>query len=69
MTEAIKKRAVDVAVTEAVEDYVKAIYSLQHGGEEAVSTSALAERLGVTPGSASGMVKKARAPAPRQYQP
>jgi DtxR family Mn-dependent transcriptional regulator len=58
MTEAIKKRSVDVEVTEAVEDYVKAIYSLQHGREAPVSTSALAERLGVTPGSATGMVKK-----------
>jgi DtxR family Mn-dependent transcriptional regulator len=53
-----RHRAVEVASTEAIEDYVKAIYSLQHGGEEAVTTSALAERLGVTPGSASGMVKK-----------
>src|SRR6476620_1735515 len=51
-------RAVDIEATEAVEDYVKAIYSLQHGGEDAVTTSALAERLEVTPGSASGMVKK-----------
>ncbi len=59
MPEALKKgRAVDVETTEAIEDYVKAIYSLQHGGEEAVTTSALADRLGVTPGSASGMVKK-----------
>jgi DtxR family transcriptional regulator, Mn-dependent transcriptional regulator len=53
-----KGRAVDIETTEAVEDYVKAIYSLQHGSEDAVSTSALAERLEVTPGSASGMVKK-----------
>jgi DtxR family Mn-dependent transcriptional regulator len=58
MTEAVKKRAVNVEVTEAVEDYVKAIYSLQHGRQQPVSTSALAERLGVTPGSATGMVKK-----------
>jgi DtxR family transcriptional regulator, Mn-dependent transcriptional regulator len=58
VTETIKKRAVDVQVTEAVEDYVKAIYSLQHGREEPVSTSALAERLDVTAGSATGMVKK-----------
>jgi DtxR family transcriptional regulator, Mn-dependent transcriptional regulator len=58
MTETVKKRAVDVEVTEAVEDYVKAIYSLQHGREEPVSTSALAERLEVTAGSATGMVKK-----------
>ena len=53
-----KHRAVEIEATEAIEDYVKAIYSLQHGGEEPVSTSALAERLGVTAGSASGMMKK-----------
>jgi DtxR family Mn-dependent transcriptional regulator len=59
MREALKKgRAVDIDTTEAIEDYVKAIYSLQHGGEDAVTTSALAERLEVTSGSASGMVKK-----------
>jgi DtxR family Mn-dependent transcriptional regulator len=59
MREALKKvRAVDIDTTEAIEDYVKAIYSLQHGGEDAVATSALAERLAVTSGSASGMVKK-----------
>jgi DtxR family Mn-dependent transcriptional regulator len=56
---AVKKaRAVDIETTEAIEDYVKAIYSLQHGGEDEVTTSALAERLAVTAGSASGMVKK-----------
>jgi DtxR family Mn-dependent transcriptional regulator len=53
-----RERAVDIETTEAIEDYVKAIYSLQHGGKDEVTTSALAERLGVTPGSASGMVKK-----------
>jgi len=41
----------------AVEDYAKAIYALQRG-EDAVSTTALAERLGVTAASASGMVRK-----------
>jgi DtxR family transcriptional regulator, Mn-dependent transcriptional regulator len=41
----------------AVEDYAKAIYALEQR-EGAVSTNALAERLGVTPGSASGMVKR-----------
>lgn len=41
----------------AVEDYAKAIYSLEQR-EGAVSTTALAERLGVTAGSASGMVKR-----------
>jgi DtxR family transcriptional regulator, Mn-dependent transcriptional regulator len=43
----------------AIEDYAKAIYALQSRAEGgAVSTNALAERLGVTPGSASGMVRK-----------
>src|SRR5918997_3728561 len=43
----------------AIEDYAKSIYSLQQrAGGEAVSTNALAERCGVTPASASAMVKK-----------
>jgi DtxR family transcriptional regulator, Mn-dependent transcriptional regulator len=41
----------------AVEDYAKAIYALEQR-EGPVSTNSLAERLGVTPGSASGMVKR-----------
>ncbi len=41
-----------------MEDYAKAIYSLQSRGGDAVSNNALAERLGVTPASASGMVKR-----------
>ncbi len=42
----------------AVEDYAKAIYALETRGGGAVTTNALAERMGVTPGSASGMVRK-----------
>jgi DtxR family Mn-dependent transcriptional regulator len=42
----------------AVEDYAKAIFSLQAELGGAVSTTGIAERLGVTPASASGMVKK-----------
>jgi DtxR family Mn-dependent transcriptional regulator len=46
-------------ISPAVEDYAKAIYALQERGEGcAVTTNALAERLGVTPASASAMVKK-----------
>ncbi len=45
-------------VTDAVEDYAKAIYALESRGEEPVSNNALAERLGVTAASASGMVKR-----------
>jgi DtxR family transcriptional regulator, Mn-dependent transcriptional regulator len=44
--------------TQAIEDYAKAIYSLELRDCEPVSTNALAERLGVTPASASGMVKR-----------
>jgi DtxR family Mn-dependent transcriptional regulator len=41
-----------------VEDYAKAIYALERRGGEAVTTNAIAERLGVTAASASGMVKR-----------
>jgi DtxR family Mn-dependent transcriptional regulator len=44
--------------TPAVEDYSKAIFSLESRGDEPVSTNALAERLGITPGSVSAMLKK-----------
>jgi DtxR family transcriptional regulator, Mn-dependent transcriptional regulator len=42
--------------SEAIENYAKAIYALEQRGE--VTNNALAERLGVTPASASSMVKK-----------
>jgi DtxR family Mn-dependent transcriptional regulator len=42
----------------AVQDYAKAIYALQQRDDGAVTTNALADRLGVTPASASGMVKR-----------
>ena len=44
-------------LTAAVEDYVKAVYTLE-SRDETVSTNALAERLGVRPGSVSGMLRK-----------
>jgi len=44
--------------SQAIEDYTKAIYALERRDAEPVSTNALAERLGVTPASASGMVKR-----------
>ena len=45
-------------VTAAVEDYAKAIYALQTRRGSAVNTNAIAERIGVTPASASNMAKK-----------
>jgi DtxR family Mn-dependent transcriptional regulator len=44
--------------TPAVEDYSKAIFSLESRTDEPVSTNALAERLGITPGSVSAMLKR-----------
>jgi DtxR family transcriptional regulator, Mn-dependent transcriptional regulator len=48
----------EIETSSAIEDYAKAIYALEERGEGAVSTTALAARLGVTAGSASGMVKR-----------
>jgi DtxR family transcriptional regulator, Mn-dependent transcriptional regulator len=48
---------VPVDLSDAIQDYLKEIYKLATGGER-VSTSALAERQGVSAASASAMVKK-----------
>lgn len=53
--------AVAVETTQAVQDYAKAIYSLAQRNDDAVSTSAIAERLRVSPASASAMVKRLEA--------
>ncbi len=44
--------------TEAVEDYAKAIYALERRDDGPVGTSALAERLGVLPGTVTAMLKR-----------
>ncbi len=46
------------ANTEAVEDYAKAIYSLERRDGGPVATSALAQELGVSPGTVTTMVKR-----------
>jgi DtxR family Mn-dependent transcriptional regulator len=46
------------ANTEAVEDYAKAIHALGGAERGAVSNSALAERLGVSPGTVTAMLKR-----------
>jgi DtxR family transcriptional regulator, Mn-dependent transcriptional regulator len=46
------------ARSSAVEDYCKAIFTLESRADAPVSTSALAERLEITPGSVSAMLKK-----------
>jgi DtxR family Mn-dependent transcriptional regulator len=50
--------ATHVEVSNAVQDYAKAIWSLGQRDDLPVSTSALAERLDVSPASASAMVKR-----------
>jgi DtxR family transcriptional regulator, Mn-dependent transcriptional regulator len=49
--------SVSFMTTPAVEDYLKAIYQLSEGGAP-VSTSAIAERLGIAAGSVTGMLKR-----------
>jgi DtxR family Mn-dependent transcriptional regulator len=53
----------------AIEDYAKAIYTLQERGEGAVTTNALADRLGVTAGSVSAMVKRLDAAGLVSHEP
>src|SRR5918994_916709 len=43
---------------EGTENYAKAIYHLQQRGDGAAHTGAIAERVGVTPASASAMVRR-----------
>jgi len=45
-------------ISHAVQDYAKAIWSLAERNAKPVSTSAIAERLGVSPASTSAMVKR-----------
>ncbi len=47
-----------MTISDAVQDYAKAIYSLSGRLDGPVSTSALAERLSVSPASASAMVRR-----------
>src|SRR4029453_12416554 len=47
-----------VEISNAVQDYAKAIWSIAQRSDAPVSTSAIAERLKVSPASASAMVKR-----------
>jgi DtxR family Mn-dependent transcriptional regulator len=57
------------ANSEAVEDYTKAIYALARRSEQPVSTTALASRLGVSPGSVTAMLKRLDQMGLVRYQP
>jgi DtxR family transcriptional regulator, Mn-dependent transcriptional regulator len=46
-----------VKPTDAVEDYLKTIYSIDESGQE-ITTTAIAQRLGVSPASVTAMLKR-----------
>ncbi|HMO57215.1 MAG TPA: metal-dependent transcriptional regulator [Roseiflexaceae bacterium] len=46
------------ALTPAVEDYLKAIYTLQHSGKRASTTALCVQLGGLKPGSVSGMLRR-----------
>ena len=50
--------AIPDSISASIQDYAKAVYALEAREGGAVSTTHLAERLGVTPGSVSAMVRK-----------
>jgi DtxR family Mn-dependent transcriptional regulator len=54
---------------EAAENYAKALYELQGRSEAAVGTTAVAQRLGVAPASASGMLRRLAAEGVVDYAP
>jgi DtxR family transcriptional regulator, Mn-dependent transcriptional regulator len=56
-------------VSAPVEDYVKAIYSLTLQPEQTASTSQIADRLGITAGSVSTMVKRMDASGLAEHVP
>jgi len=45
-------------LTAHAEDYLKAVYEIEHGGGGAAATTDIAQRLGVAPASVSGMVRR-----------
>ena len=55
-------------LTASAEDYLKAIYAIERA-EEAASTSDLAQRLGLTPASVSGMVRRLAEQGLLSYEP
>lgn len=61
--------AVRAEISNAVQDYAKAIWSLSQRGDEPVSTSALAERLDVSPASASAMIKRLESMGLVEHEP
>ena len=61
--------AANNAASAPVEDYVKAIYALTLGPDQTASTSQIAERLGITAGSVSTMIKRMDASGLAEHVP
>ena len=59
----------DTGISVAVQDYAKAIYSLQGRSDQPISTSAIADRLGVSAASASAMVKRLESLGLAKHEP
>ena len=57
------------SISASAQDYAKAVYALEAHEGAAVSTNDLAERLGVTPGSVSAMVRKLSEVGLVEHQP
>ena len=68
-SEAHTRRERDAANTEAVEDYAKTIYTLARRESGPVGTSALAQMLGVSPGTVTAMVKRMAQGGLVEYEP
>jgi DtxR family Mn-dependent transcriptional regulator len=58
-----------VAYTASVEDCLKAVYELERSGSSAVSTTDLANRLGVAPPSVTGMMRRLSDSGLVEYEP
>ncbi len=56
------------SLTAPVEDYLKAIYDIQQGGD-AATTNALAERLALAPASVSGMIRRLASQGLLEHEP
>src|SRR5947207_421555 len=73
MKQAVRSHAVHIesgtTTSSAIEDYAKAIYALAGEHEGPVSNNAIAERLHVTPASASAMVKRFDEPGLARHVP
>jgi DtxR family Mn-dependent transcriptional regulator len=59
----------DVSNSQAIEDYAKAIYSIGAERERLVGNGEVAERLGVTPATATSMLKRLAELGLAVYQP